>query len=72
MLLALEARLRACYQHTVIKYLSNEKMNNASLRHRLAISSAQASRVIKKAIDENKIRPVNPNNPREGYVPCWV
>lgn len=68
-------RIRACYQHTVIKYLSGERMKNASLCQRFGIESknaAQASQVIKAALSEEQIKVADPAHPRAGYVPCWA
>jgi ATP-dependent DNA helicase RecG len=44
-----EERIRACYQHACLQYVSNKQMTNASLRKRLNISESNypiASRVI--------------------------
>jgi len=68
-------RVRACYQHAVIKYLSGEKMKNSSLCERFGIESknaAQVSQVLKKALKEGIIQVADPEHPRAGYVPCWV
>lgn len=68
-------RIRACYQHAVIKYLSGDRMKNSSLCERFGIDSknaAQASNVIKLALDDGKIKAADPDHPRAGYVPCWA
>jgi hypothetical protein len=36
-------RVRACYQHAVIRHLNGEPMNNSSLRSRLGLRDTQAS-----------------------------
>ncbi len=64
-------RIEACFQHCILKYLSNEKMTNASLRKRLGISEknyALASRIIKDAIEQNKIKVGNPEIKNAKYV----
>lgn len=46
-------RVRACYQHACLKYVSSDFMTNASLRERLSITKQNypmASRIIKDAI----------------------
>lgn len=54
-----EERIRACYQHACLKYVSGEEMTNASLRKRLGIKDSNypaASRIIKDAIGEGDER----------------
>ena len=68
-------RVRACYQHSIIKYLEGKRMKNASLCERFGIekkNAAQASLVIKKAIEEGVIKVADPDRPRAGYEPWWV
>jgi len=70
-----EERVRACYQHAALKYVSGERMTNASLRERFGIAehnASQASAVIRMAQDEGQIRPADPEHPRAGYVPRWA
>lgn len=70
-------RVRACYQHAVITYLEGGRMTNATLRDRLGLSgngssSAFASGVIRDAINEEWIKPLDPDHPRSCYVPFWA
>ena len=70
-----EERLRACYQHAVLRYLSGDRMRNATLRERFGVDSrnaAQISQVIRRALDEQLIRAADPARPRSGYLPFWV
>lgn len=70
-----EERVRACYHHAVLKFLSGERMKNATLCERFGIESrnaAQASAVIKQAKKEQLIREADPEHPRAGYVPAWA
>lgn len=70
-----DERVRACYQHAALKYVSGDRMTNASLRERLGIAvgnASQASAVIKLALAEKLIRPGDPERPRAGYVPYWA
>lgn len=68
-------RVRAAYQHAVLKVLANSKMTNSSLCERLGIAkqnAAQASRIIKDALAAGLIRAADPDAPRAGYVPHWA
>lgn len=68
-------RTRACYQHSIMKYLEGEKMKNATLCERFGIekhNAAQASAVIKKALDNKLIKAADPEHPRGGYEPIWA
>ena len=70
-----EERHRACYQHTVLRYLRGSRMRNATLRERFGVAehnSAQISGVIRHALDANLIRPADRTRPRSGYVPFWA
>lgn len=70
-----DERVRACYFHAVLKFLSGDKMKNASLCARLGISpknAAQATAVINKTLDSRLIRVADPDHPRAGYVPHWA
>ena len=70
-----EERVRACYFHSVLKFLSGDKMKNASLCTRLGIApknAAQASAVINRTRDTGLIRAADPEHPRTGYVPHWA
>ena len=73
--MTVDERVRACYQHAVIKYLSGERMKNATLCERFGIetkNAAQASQVIKVALARQFIQVADPEHPRAGYVPCWA
>jgi len=68
-------RVRACYQHAIIKYLNGEKMKNSTLCERFGIdkrNAAQASIVIKKALELKVIKVADPEHPRGGYEPIWA
>lgn len=70
-----EERVRACYFHAVLKFLSGDKMKNATLCTRLGIdkkNAAQASDVISRTIKAGLIRVADPDHPRAGYVPHWA
>jgi predicted HTH transcriptional regulator len=66
-------RLRACYQHACLQYVSGKRMTNASLRERLGIKESnypQASRIIRDAIDGGLVRPHGEGS--ANYVPFWA
>jgi predicted HTH transcriptional regulator len=71
-------KIRACYQHACLKYVSNEKMSNESLRDRFNIqakNAAIASRIIKETFESGLIKDDDPeSNSRKhrSYVPFWA
>ena len=71
-------RVRACYQHCVLKYVSNEKMTNQTLRERFKIeeqNAAIASRIIKETQEAELIKFEDPENksPKlNRYIPVWA
>lgn len=70
-----DERVRACYQHAALKYVSGDRMTNATLRERFGIAernASQASGVIRLALDGGLIRAADPDHPRAGYVPYWA
>lgn len=70
-----EERVRACYQHAVLKHVSGDAMRNSSLRERFGIeprNAAQVSAVIRAALDRNLIRSADPKRPQAAYVPYWA
>ncbi|MCF6271153.1 MAG: putative DNA binding domain-containing protein [Melioribacteraceae bacterium] len=65
-------KIRACYQHSVLKYLSGEYMTNQSLRERFNIEKKNysiVSRLIKEAVLAKAITEYD--NSRM-YVPFWA
>ena len=70
-----EERLRACYQHSALRWLRGERLTNASLRIRFGIdekNAAMMSRLITEAVEAKLIRIADPHAPRSGYVPIWA
>lgn len=72
-----EDKLWACYLHACIKQVQNEQLTNASLRMRFGLkesSSGSISRLIKDAMDEKLIKPLDPTTaPRYmRYIPIWA
>jgi ATP-dependent DNA helicase RecG len=70
-----EERMRACFQHAGLKYVSGQRMTNSTLRERFGISTqnaAQASAVIRHTLAKGLIRSSDPEHPRTGYIPFWA
>jgi predicted HTH transcriptional regulator len=71
-------KIRACYQHACLRFVSRETMTNASFRKRLGIEDqnyATASRIIADAIDAGLVKPRDPDNTSRkhaSYVPYWA
>lgn len=71
-------KVRACYQHACLRYVSNDIMTNQSIRERFQIeeqNSATASRIIKDTLNENLIKDDDPDsNSRKykKYIPFWA
>ncbi len=71
-------KIRACYQHSCLKWVSNEKMTNQSLRERFTIddkNAAIASRIIKDTFEAGMIKeddPENKSRKHRSYVPFWA
>lgn len=71
-------RVRACYQHCCLRYVSNQKMTNQSLRERFKLPEARtetASRIISDAVDEGLVKLDDPDNKSKRYakyVPYWA
>lgn len=72
-----EDRVRAIYLHACLRYVNREHMTNTSVRDRFGIqpqNTAQASRLIKEALDADAIKPHDANAAPKlmRYVPFWA
>jgi predicted HTH transcriptional regulator len=70
-------RIRACYLHACLRFVTRQSMTNASLRERFGIAeknSATASRLIREAVTAKSIAPYDPNAAPKlmRYVPIWA
>lgn len=71
-------RIRACYQHACLKYISNDFMTNTTLRDRFSIEKKNypmASRVIADTIKKKMIKQYDPENlskKHAKYIPFWA
>lgn len=70
-------RVRACYQHACLLYVSNQRMTNQSLRNRFSLPESKAeaiSRIISDAVSDGKIKLDDPENRSRRYakyIPFW-
>lgn len=73
-----DERIRACYQHTVLKRMMNEFMTNQSLRERFKLPDAKGatvSQVITQTLDAGLIKPdetVGESLKLRRYLPFWA
>lgn len=71
-------RVRACYLHCCLRYVTNEKMSNQSLRERFHLPESKAeavSRIIADTIEAGLVKLDDPeSNSRRyaKYVPFWA
>jgi ATP-dependent DNA helicase RecG len=71
-------RIRACYQHACLKYITNDKMTNTTLRERFKIAdenAAMVSRIIKDTYEAGLIKEEDPDNKSRKfvkYIPIWA
>lgn len=72
------ARVRACYQHCVLKFVNRERMTNQSLRERFKLSASKSSsisQVIGWTLEEGLIRAdeaVGGSKKFARYLPRWA
>jgi ATP-dependent DNA helicase RecG len=73
-----EDKVRACYQHCCLKYVSNDVMTNETARERFQIKEKNysiASRIIGDAVEAEMIKPADPTSKSRklaSYVPFWA
>ena len=71
-------KVRACYQHCCLMFVSNQRMSNQSLRHRFKIeeqNAALASRIIRDTVEVGIVKPEDPENKSRKYIryiPFWA
>ena len=71
-------RIRACYQHCCLRYVTNEKMTNQSLRERFQLperKSEAASRIIRETTAVEFIKLEDPSvksHKFKAYIPIWA
>lgn len=70
--MSIDDKVRACFQHCVLKYVEQSRMTNATLRDRLGIGQKNypaASQIIRTTIEKGYIK--ESDKPKE-YVPTWA
>lgn len=70
--MTVDDKVRACFQHCVLKHIEKARMTNATLRERLNIGEKNyptASAIIKATIERGLIK--ESEKPKE-YVPVWA
>lgn len=72
-----EDRIRACYLHACLRYVSRGYLTNASIRERFGIeakNAAKASRLIREAVEAGRIRAHDPDTSKKHmkYAPWWA
>jgi ATP-dependent DNA helicase RecG len=75
--LSKEDRVRACYLHSCLKWVTRDFLTNASLRQRFGIdekNKAAISRYIREAVEAAMIKPIDEKAARRmmKYVPFWA
>ena len=70
-------RIRACYQHACLCFVSGGRMTNASLRERLGIEAkdiSKASKLMRESVAVGVIKVADPDiRPRDrSYLPVWA
>lgn len=72
------ARIRACYQHACLQYVTNKEMNNTTLRHRFQLPESKketVSRVLRETQEEGLIKLSDPSitsHKFKKYLPIWA
>jgi len=70
-----QERIRACYQHACLWYVSGKRITNSSLRDRFGIEKRNypmASRVLKDTIAAGLIRQAGGTKKDATYIPFWA
>ncbi|AKS43216.1 ATP-binding protein [Wenzhouxiangella marina] len=70
-------RVRACYLHACLKWVTRDYLTNASLRERFGVeekNKAAVSRYIREAVESGMIRPFDEGAAKKlmKYVPFWA
>ncbi|MGL4491154.1 MAG: ATP-binding protein [Rhizobiaceae bacterium] len=70
-------KMRACFFHCVLRWLTHDYMSNSSLRDRFSLSQEEyqsVSAVISESIKNGRIAPADPDQGRRNakYIPYWA
>jgi ATP-dependent DNA helicase RecG len=73
-----EEKMRACYQHASLLWVSGQRMTNATLRQRFKIQERNyplASKIIKETLEHGLVKVSNPDGKSKketSYLPFWA
>ncbi|HSV75330.1 MAG TPA: ATP-binding protein, partial [Chthonomonadales bacterium] len=70
-------RVRACYQHACLRYVTRKEMTNSTLRARFGVEEhnrSTVSRLIREAVEAGAIVPADPDAAPKlmRYLPFWA
>jgi ATP-dependent DNA helicase RecG len=71
-------RIRACYQHCCLRYVTNEQMTNQSLRDRFKLPESKVatiSQILTSTVQAGKIKLADPSQTStryRSYLPYWA
>ena len=70
-------RVRACYLHACLRFVTRQEMTNTSLRLRFGVEEqnrSTVSRLIREAVEAGAIVPADPGAAPKlmRYLPFWV
>ena len=70
-----EERVRACYQHACLQWVSGQSLTNSSLRKRFGVSNKNypmVSKIIKESLNKKLLRIKSNRGPNRSYTPFWT
>ena len=67
-----EEKIRACYQHTVLKIIEGKKMTNESLRERFGIEKQNYSTASRIIFETTKAGKIKKSEKLKEYIPFWA
>ena len=70
-----EERIRACYQHACLQWVSGQPLTNSSLRKRFGLSKKSypvVSKVIKDTLEQKLIKIKSDRGPHYSCIPFWA
>ena len=72
------ARIRACYIHACLRYVSGQQMTNTSLRERFGLEEedyTSVSRFIRETVEAKLVKSADPSSKSKKfarYLPFWA
>ena len=73
--MTIEERIRACYQHACLQWVSGQPLTNSSLRKRFGLSKKNypvVSKVIKDTLEQKLIKIKSDRGPHYSCIPFWT